>query len=126
MSEHDYQTRLLLALGRLTSLRVWRQNSGRIRMPDPRTGEDRWVSLAPPGAADISGILLPHGQRLEIEVKDTAAIAKAWLASKGKTEVAQRAWAAMIRRFGGRYVLVHGDQPIEEATQCILSSTSLM
>ena len=53
----------------------------------------RWIQGAPPGAGDLSGILA-DGRRLEIEVK-----------AQTKQSEDQKAWQAMIERFGGVYIL---------------------
>lgn len=75
MSEHElaFMKRLLLALGRHPSLRVWRQNVGHVPIRDARGGVTRVFNAGPPvGAADLSGYVRPEGWRLEIEVKGDA------------------------------------------------------
>lgn len=80
--------RALNAPGRRT--RVWRQQAGRVRVAD------RWIHLAPAGAADLTGYG-PGGVRLEVEVK----------AARGRQRAEQRRWQGIMERAGVVYVLVH-------------------
>lgn len=73
-------------------VRVWRQNAGLSRV------DGRVIRGAPAGAADLSGIVLPHGWRIEVEVK----------AVGGRQSLAQRRWQAMIERHGGVYIVCRG------------------
>lgn len=72
--------------------RVWRQNAGLSRV------DGRVVRGAPAGAADLSGIVVGHGWRLEVEVKTT----------RGRLRASQRAWGRAIERLGGVYVVCAG------------------
>ena len=75
VSDHElaFMKRLLLALGRHPSLRVWRQNVGHVPIRDERGRVVRVFNAGPPiGAADLSGYVRPEGWRLEIEVKGDA------------------------------------------------------
>lgn len=101
--KHDeipFMRLLMLALGRVRGLRIWRQNVGNIPIRD-RTGKvQRIFSAGPPnGAADITGIMA-GGVRLEIEVK----------AAKGKASPEQQAWRRMIEAHGGVYIVAQYDE----------------
>lgn len=86
--ESVYQAVLLDVLTRRQDIRLWRQNVGSVKVGD------RLFRAGPPaGAADLSGLVVGHGWRLEIEVKTTSARTKA-----------QRLWADFILSSGGVYV----------------------
>ncbi len=89
MSEHEIQNAILRVFGTRPELRLWRANTGVARM-----GRNRTVRFGVPGQADLTGIL-PGGLRLEIECK----------APGGRQSPDQQCYAAMIRRYGGVYVL---------------------
>lgn len=97
MTEAEIQAEILRALVGRTDLRVWRNNSG-----VAFRGEQK-VRFGIPGQGDLSGILLlicprtgrRYGIRLEIEVKSES----------GRQTPEQRAFQAMIERFGGLYIL---------------------
>lgn len=95
---------ILVAIGSRTDVRLWRQNAGRARVTS-HSGTDRWIEMAPSGAADLTGIL-KDGRRLEIEVKRPRL---------GLT-ADQLRWKAMVERFGGVYVLAHS---AAEATSAV-------
>lgn len=78
---------ILLTFGNRDDLRIWRNNCG-----VARRGK-QLIRFGVPGQADISGIM-QGGRRLEIECK----------AGTRQTKE-QRAFQAMIERFGGLYVL---------------------
>ena len=88
-TEQRIQTEIRREFGSKPWCRLWRQNTGRVRSD---TG--RWIELAPPGAADLTG-LLADGRRFEIEVKS----------STGQQSQEQRNFEAMIRKLGGVYIL---------------------
>lgn len=90
---------ILQAWGAHPRLRIWRANTGVAQI------EDRSVRFGTPGQADISGLLLPHGQRLEIECKT----------STGKQSPAQKSFQAMIEAFGGLYVLARRIADVDAA-----------
>ena len=97
---------LMLALGALPWCRVWRQNSGTIVFRDP-SGSTRAFHAGPPkGAADISGIVIPEGWRLEIECK---------AGTKRTSE--QVRWAEFIARSGGVYVLAEASEGVDGAME---------
>ena len=99
MLEQPFKQHLLLALGARSDMRVHSQNVGSVRIIRNNETISRFHAGPPPGASDISGIVLP-GFRIEIETKG----------AKTKTGVAQHAWSAMITKFGGIYVRVRYDE----------------
>lgn len=108
-SEDEFMRHLIVALSASGIGRVYRQNAGAIKTTDETTGKEYFVTLAPAGAADISGILR-GGRRIEVECK------------KGRTDKqrkAQKEWQAMIESWGGVYVVVHGGMGIDGAMSAI-------
>ena len=89
MTEKQIQNQIMQYLATCDRLRFWRQNTGVAKFGDTR------VAFGIVGQADISGLVWPSGRRLEIEVKTTT----------GRQSDAQVAFAAMIRKHGGLYVL---------------------
>lgn len=79
----------LKASAGLKYLRIWKQNTGAMKI-----GE-RYISFGLKGSADLSGILL-DGTRLEVEVKSGAA----------KQNDAQVNFEKMIETFNGVYMVV--------------------
>jgi hypothetical protein len=90
MNETQLMQAILSEFGARPDLRIWRAN-----VLVARTGTGRVVRAGVKGQADISGIRLPTGQRVEIEVKSRT----------GRQTKQQRAWQRMIERFGGLYIL---------------------
>lgn len=86
---------ILLALGSRPDLRVWRINVGAWKT------EHGFVRSAPKGTPDICGILT-GGFALFIETKSAT----------GRQSKEQKAFQAMVERFGGCYVLARS---VEEA-----------
>jgi hypothetical protein len=117
-AEKTFQASLLLRIGARPSLRVWRQNVGTLRVRDSAGRTERFFHAGPPeGAADLSGIVLPEGWRIEIELK----------AASGRRTKPQEAWGAFIERSGGVYVLIRYDEarPLEanlDAAECLIRS----
>ena len=114
--EHSVQNSIFRAFGTRADMRIWRQNTG------VAAYGRRKVRYGVPGAADITGLIpvvqvleCPHcggelstpplGVRLEIEVKSAV----------GRASADQVAYGAMIRRFGGIYVLARSVADVEEA-----------
>lgn len=65
MREQDFQQRLRTAItAAKLPVRLWRQPAGRLELS--RGG---FVDAAPVGAADLTGVVVPEGWRIEIEVK---------------------------------------------------------
>lgn len=93
--ETPFMKRLLVALGAgVPQSRWWRQNSGQILMVDEQ-GQKRVFRAAPKGAADLLGIVAPHGMHVHVETKSAA----------GQQKPAQQAWQAMVEKHGGLYLL---------------------
>lgn len=98
--ELTFQRTFMLAFGTHPSVRIWRQNVGQIAIRDRAGKIVRMFDPGPPvGAADLSGITIPDGFRLEIELK----------AAAGKRSPAQVRWAEFIATSGGVYALVSYD-----------------
>lgn len=108
MSEAGLIHDILVEFGSRPDLRMWRANVGVART---RTGQ--FVKFGVPGQADISGILWPHGRRLEIETKSAT----------GRQREAQRAWQAMIERMGGLYILARSLDDVRAAISTIPVTT---
>ena len=91
--EVDIMRELERALSRPESpVRVWRQNAGLLRH------DGRMVRGAPKGAADLTGIVVGHGWRVEIEIK----------AGRGRLTREQEQWGDAMRRLGAVYVVCRG------------------
>lgn len=102
--EKTFQNLVLLAMGTVGFLRLWRQNCGAVPIRDRAGRTERVFHAGPPaGAADLSGIVIPEGWRVEIEIK----------ASGGKRTKKQEHWAEFIRASGGVYVLLKYDASID-------------
>jgi len=94
---------ILREFGTRPEMRLWRANAGAARIGR------RFIRFGVPGQADLTGIL-PGGRRLEIEVKSLT----------GRQTPDQRAFQALIERFGGLYVLARS---VEDVRQ-VLDGTS--
>ena len=88
-SETQIQNAILREFGTRPDLRLWRANTGVARFGK------RVVAFGVPGQADLSGLFLPDGRRLEIEVKSPT----------GRQSREQRDFQAMIEKFNGVYIL---------------------
>lgn len=88
VSERTAQHEILRQFGTRRDMRLWRANCGAAKI------KGRVVRFGVPGQADLTGIL-PNGVRLEVETKST----------NGRQSPEQRAYQAMIEKFGGVYVL---------------------
>lgn len=100
MSETEFNQRVLLRFGADPRLRIWRQNTGVGLTMDA----ERVIRFGLRGSGDISGILM-GGSRIEIEDKTKT----------GRQSKNQKAFQAMIERFGGLYVLARDEDDIERA-----------
>lgn len=100
-SEAAIQAKILLAFGATPHMRIWRQNSGLLYAPGPG-GTVRRIRASVPGAADITGVRLPSGQRIEIEVK----------AALGRQNDDQKAFQKMIEAMGGKYILARSVEDV--------------
>jgi hypothetical protein len=104
-SEHRIQHDILVALGRRPELRLWRQNTGAVKV------EDRFIRFGVKGCADILGLIAPTGRLLAIEVKGP----------HGKLSPAQEAFGVMVRRFGGLYVVARSVEDAVTAVEAALN-----
>jgi hypothetical protein len=100
VTESDLVANILLAFGAHPRVRLWRAN---VLVAQDKTG--RIVRAGVKGQADISGILAPTGQRIEIELK----------APKGRQRPEQVAWQAMIEKHGGLYILARSVEDVAKA-----------
>lgn len=80
-----------MALLHKMGIPCWRQNSGKVHIGT------YYIQLAPPGAADLTGIL-PDGRRLECEAKRRYG---------GTQSNDQKAFQRMIESRSGVYILFH-------------------
>ena len=98
MTEKQLQNAILHEFGTRPDMRLWRANAGAVRIGR------RFIRFGIPGQADLTGIL-PGGQRLEIEVKSPT----------GRQTSDQRAFQAMMERFGGLYVFARSVDDVRRA-----------
>ena len=98
MTEKEIQNAILTKFATRTDMRLWRMNTGAIKV------NDRFVKFGIKGQADLSGIL-PDGVRLEIEVK----------AEGKKQSKEQKIYQRVIERFGGVYILAYSVEEVEES-----------
>lgn len=99
-AERDLVAAILHTFGAQPGLRLWRSNTGAAR-----THTGALVRFGVPGQADISGVLAPHGQRIEIECK----------APHGRQSAQQRKFQTMIEAHGGVYVLARSIEDVATA-----------
>lgn len=121
ISESTIQARILTEIGALPWLRIWRNNTGQAwtgnRVEQIR-GHTK-VSVGPgdvvirrahpirfglPGSADLTGVINPTGQRLEIEVKTPT----------GRQSKTQKNYQEMIESMGGIYILARSETTVRE------------
>jgi hypothetical protein len=98
--EIDFTHMVLLRIGADPHFRVWRQNAGKIPVRDRAGKVVRVFHAAPTGAADISGVVMRSGRRLEIELK----------MPKKKRSKEQIAWAELMLAAGALYQLYEYDE----------------
>lgn len=103
MTEAQIQRDILATFGSRPDLRIWRAN-----VLVARTQDGRVVRAGMPGQADLSGLRMPTGQRIEIEVK----------AQRGRQTEEQKRWQAMIEAHGGLYVLARSVEDVRRALGC--------
>lgn len=109
MAERDLVYAILSTWGAHPRLRIWRANTGvgwfaggaPARKTDPGAYP---VHFGTPGQADISGLVLPAGRRLEIECK-----------AKTRQSDDQKSFQRMIENFGGLYVLARSLEDVDRA-----------
>lgn len=99
-SESTTLRAILQEFGSRPGIRLWRNNTG---AASTKTGQV--VRFGVPGQADISGVLAPHGRRIEIEVKSAT----------GRQSQKQRRFQAMIEKHGGLYVLARSVEDVGAA-----------
>jgi hypothetical protein len=109
VAERDLVYEILLTWGAHPLLRIWRANTGvgwfKDGQPARKTDKGAYpVKFGTPGQADITGLVLPIGRRLEIECK-----------AKTKQSDDQRSYQRMIENFGGLYVLAHSVDDVDRA-----------
>jgi len=97
--EIPFQTRLMLALSKRPTWRVWRVNVGTVE----RKAGGFFHAGPPTGAADVAGIIGPEGWALQIECK----------ASGRKRRPEQVAWAEMVTALGAVYLLADARDGVE-------------
>lgn len=116
MTEKEVQNEILLELNKYPNIRVWRQNTGVAvglsqLMAVKYALQNRQYSLAlrllmsliatkygNKGMSDVQCIVAPTGQHVWFELKATGKL------NDESTE--QKAWGAMIVKYGGRYACV--------------------
>lgn len=114
-SETAFVRRLLIEFSKIPRVRVWRQNVGTILM-EGKDGETRVFTGGPPkGAADISGIVMETGWRVECEAK---------LPKKRRTKE-QVHWANFIERIGGVYLFCEYDPALDLDANAVAAATRL-
>ena len=110
-SERRIQSEILLAVGSRPGVRLWRQQCGRVPVLDPRDVRRaltlglrvRYMQLAPPGAADLCG-LMADGRMLQVECKSPT----------GRVRPEQTKWREIIEKYRGIYILARS---AEEAVE---------
>ena len=98
VTERQVQHAILREFGTRSDMRLWRANAGAARIGR------RFIQFGIPGQADLTGILT-GGRRLEIEVKSAT----------GRQAPDQRAFQALVERFGGLYVLARSVEDVRRA-----------
>jgi hypothetical protein len=105
LREKPIQNAILKEFGSNPALRLWRQNTGVGFYLDPRRGTRRAVRFGVKGAADLTGLVVGTGQRLEIEVK-----------AEGEGQSPEQAiYGQMIRRCGGLYIVARNVEDVYRA-----------
>lgn len=123
MREQEIQNEILRAFGTRSDLRLIRMNvgvavpmstvkaaqraleTGRIVKAAHILRNARPVTFGVPGMADLTGIISPTGQRLEIEVKTLV----------GRQSKVQKNYEIMINNMGGKYILARSVGDVLEA-----------
>lgn len=100
MNEHVIQNRILLEIGSIPWLRVWRNNTGALL-----DHNNKLVKFGLQGSADIIGLMKPHGRFLAIEVKT----------EKGRQSESQKRFQRMIEDMGGLYILARSPEDVTKA-----------
>lgn len=91
---------VLLRIGSRTDVRLWKNHTGQARSADGR----RRLTFGIKGGSDLIGLIAPSGRLLAIECKT----------GKAKQSKEQKAFQAMVEKFGGVYVLARS---VEDAVR---------
>lgn len=102
MNEHCIQNSILLAIGSLPWLRVWRNNTGALL-----DRNNKLVKFGLQGSADIIGMMKPNGRFIAIEVKT----------QKGMQTASQRRVQKMVEDMGGLYILARSVEDVLKALE---------
>lgn len=103
--ESAIKSGILAALRMCPRLKLWNAPCGVGRSMDGR----RVIRFGTPGMADLTGVLSPDGQRVEIEVKTAS----------GKLEPSQVAFQQMIEESGGIYLVFRSVTEAVETTKAM-------
>lgn len=120
-SETTIQARILAEIGALPWLRIWRNNTGQAWTGNKveKIRSHNTIHVGPgdvvirrahpirfgiPGSADLTGIVNPTGQRLDIEVKTPT----------GRQSQNQKNYQKMVETMGGIYILARSETNIRE------------
>lgn len=98
LSETQIQKAILTYLTYHPEVKAWRVNTGKVKIDN-----ERYVQFGFPGMADILGIR-KGGQFLAIEVKS----------AKGKQTEDQAAFAHMVEKMGGTYILARSLEDVQD------------
>ena len=102
MTEAALQREILRRFGCRPDVRLWRANAGRALVPTANGGL-RPIQVNLPGCPDLIGFLAPSGRFLGIEVK----------APGGTLRESQLAFAEVLRRMGGIYIVARSVEDVE-------------
>jgi len=94
LNESTFMAELLVALGHHLPVRCWRQNAGVFHLAGGMVAKG-----APEGAADITGVVIPEGWRLEVEVKSAT----------GRMRPEQVRWEGWCGAWGAVHAVVKYD-----------------
>ncbi|MDR2337719.1 MAG: hypothetical protein LBE20_03605 [Deltaproteobacteria bacterium] len=119
MQESLILKKIMLALGQLKTLRIWRNNTGVLWSGTDikKLGKDIYIKNAYPvrfgleGSADILGIIAPDGKFLAIEVKQ----------QRGRQSEKQKNFENMIKSLGGVYILAHSPEEALEKLKVVIN-----
>jgi hypothetical protein len=106
VTERELLHAIQLALGCRLDCRIWRVNV--VRAKDPF---GRMVTSGPSGSADLSGIHIPSGRRIELEVKSP----------KGTVRPEQVAFIEMVKSSGGIAGVVRS---VDDAVALVLEASA--
>jgi hypothetical protein len=104
---------LMMRLGTRKDLKIWRQQAGEFVFKQ-KGRVYKFKTGTPLGAADITGIVLPEGWRLEIECKVRDASGR-----MGTRSDEQIVWGTFVEASGGVYAAVDEDMGFEGAVWTI-------